>query len=375
MKITFIGISGYELPHTRVRCYHFARILKEKHGFDTEVLSYKQDLAKNLSEEEMWNLDLCSRINLNLKAYKALKNEKRLIYLQKIHYHSASTILLNRYRNYPYVFDYDDYDIELSVFFQNHWINKFVFGTSNYLQATKRISENASTCIAASHFLKDFLTQWNSKTFLVPTGMDSDRFPCKEYRNNDNIVKLGWVGIVWGEQIYHNVLFILEVFEKVYKECQNTELVLVGGGIFMKYVKNCINTIYSDLPISVIPQVKYEEVPSLLQSFDIGLFPLIQQSPWAWSKSPTKVFEYLSSGLAVVASNNGEVSYLIEDGLTGFKANDLDEFVEKTINLVRDKDLRVRIGKNASLVAINEYSLNALDKNLVSVLQDTLSRI
>lgn len=375
MKITFIGISGYELPHTRVRCYHFARILKEKHGFDTEVLSYKQDLAKNLSEEEMWNLDLCSRINLNLKAYKALKNEKRLIYLQKIHYHSASTILLNRYRNYPYVFDYDDYDIELSVFFQNHWINKFVFGTSNYLQATKRISENASTCIAASHFLKDFLAQWNSKTFLVPTGMDSDRFPCKEYRNNDNIVKLGWVGIVWGEQIYHNVLFILEVFEKVYKECQNTELVLVGGGIFMKYVKNCINTIYSDLPISIIPQVKYEEVPSLLQSFDIGLFPLIQQSPWAWSKSPTKVFEYLSSGLAVVASNNGEVSYLIEDGLTGFKANDLDEFVEKTINLVRDKDLRVRIGKNASLVAINEYSLNALDKNLVSVLQDTLSRI
>ncbi|HXK92871.1 MAG TPA: hypothetical protein PKV38_04230, partial [bacterium] len=54
MRILFIGHNGYGYPHTRVRCYHFARVLATMPDIETAVLSFRDDLAPHKSEAAMY---------------------------------------------------------------------------------------------------------------------------------------------------------------------------------------------------------------------------------------------------------------------------------------------------------------------------------
>ena len=56
MKIIFIGINGYQIPYTRIRCYHFANILR-KYGLETEVLSYQEHLSSQYNGTQMLQLN------------------------------------------------------------------------------------------------------------------------------------------------------------------------------------------------------------------------------------------------------------------------------------------------------------------------------
>jgi len=55
-------------------------------------------------------------------------------------------------------------------------------------------------------------------------------------------------------------------------------------------------------------------------SYLSGLLPLIQDTKFNKSKSPTKLFEYMAMAKATVSSDIGESSYVIKDGDNGFLA-------------------------------------------------------
>ncbi len=89
MKVIFIGLSGYEYSFTRVRCYHFAEILK-KYGIKTDILSFKDHLTPETTEAGMFATRIDKKLWLTTKALKKLWKEKNAIfYIQKIHYNAA----------------------------------------------------------------------------------------------------------------------------------------------------------------------------------------------------------------------------------------------------------------------------------------------
>jgi len=119
-RVFFVGLSGYSYPHTRVRCYHFAKALGEYPDVETEVLSYRDHLCPERSEVDMFdNLRDVEKMRLVFQAFRQMYREdpKTIYYVQKAHYHSAAPYNLHRLFKRKYIFDYDDYDVELSVFF------------------------------------------------------------------------------------------------------------------------------------------------------------------------------------------------------------------------------------------------------------------
>jgi len=118
MRIVFIGHSGWDYPHTRIRCYGFAKALKQR-GFDTHVLSFKDHLARERSEADMYAaLRDRDKMDLVVRAIRRLwPDRKSLLYVQKAHFHSAAPYLLSRFAGARYILDYDDYDVPLSNFF------------------------------------------------------------------------------------------------------------------------------------------------------------------------------------------------------------------------------------------------------------------
>ena len=79
---------------------------------------------------------------------------------------------------------------------------------------------------------------------------------------------------------------------------------------------------------------------------DVGIVPLLP-CPFNEAKSALKAMEYMALGKPVVATRLPEQAALITQGISGFLADTPAEFADFVQELVRDQDLRRRMGEAA----------------------------
>ncbi len=375
MRILFIAHNGYGYPHSRVRCYHFARFLSTMPDVEAGVLSFRDDLAPHKSEAAMYeNLRDREKLWLSWKAMRRLMRERgSVLYIQKAHYHAAAPYLLHRLGFFPdYIFDYDDYDIPLSNFFFRGTLNRIFFGSHRWDEITYRLAQGARGCVASSTALKDLLMQHNSHVAYIPTGVDDTVFCPPENHVQKECVELLWNGLVWGKPIMDNILFMLQGLNHVQFSMPNYRLRLVGGGACWNELREIVAREYSSMPIEWQEWVEPAEMPELLRKTNICLLPTCGDEMWLRSKSPTKLFEYLAVGRPVVASAVGEAEHVIDHLEDGMLARDAHEFGEGILRLAKNPDLREKIGKNARRKVTENYSLPVLGENLYLFLKSVL---
>jgi len=352
-----------------VRCYHFARALASR-GFETGVLSFRDHLSPETSEAMMYGLGDRDKLRLTGRAlWRLLRARDTLLVLQKLHYHSAAPVLLQRLGRFPLVFDLDDWDEHCLAMFRRGWLNRFFFGPGGYGEHVARIAGRAPFCIAASHSLLEILSRHNPRVHLVETVVDEQQFPYRE-RTPGERTRLIWTGVVWGETVFNSVLLMLESFAAVAPRHPEAELALLAGGQLLPRLKEVLAERFSGLPVRLLDWVAPGEVPALLHGADIGLLPLAPDHPddlWVRSKSPTKLFEYMSTGLPVVASAVGEVCHVIEDGVHGFLAEDAAAFTERLELLLDRPELRRRMGRAARERIEQRYCLGVLGERLAEI--------
>jgi glycosyltransferase involved in cell wall biosynthesis len=268
----------------------------------------------------------------------------------------------------PYIFDYDDYDVPLSNFFARGRYNRLFFGSNRYDEITYRLARKALCCIASSHFLVDFLRACNPNVHLVETGVDTTLFHPPENDSLRDRFRYFWNGIIWGEPIWKNVEFVLEAFRRVHEKHPEPELLFAVGGLLLDRFKEFVRKEYGDLPVRILDWVPPSAMPMILRSVRVGLLPLVQKEEWFQAKSPTKLYEYMASGLAVVASPTGEANYIIRDGVDGIFADSLEGFAAAMIRLYEEPTLCERMSRSAAERAQNRYSLDALGDTLNSAI-------
>lgn len=371
-NILFVGISGYHYPHTRVRCYNFARELR-KYSFQTEVLSYKDHLGSRFSETEMYGIPDRWKLWLNLKALLFLRRYKnQYVYLQKIHYHAGVVYRLARRGYVKLVFDLDDWDESCLCLFNRPVLNQFFFGSNDYTTIVGRTAEMAKFCIVASHSLLENISNYNPHTHLLHTGVDADNFAYYERPDKPEIL-CGWTGLVWGETVLKSVIMMIEAFARAHDQLDSLKLMIIGGGQLMPQLKEIIRSSFHTYPIIMKEWVHPDQMVDMLHSFDIGLLPLQSSTDndltWIKSKSPTKFFEYLATGLPTVASNIGEVSHIVEQNRNGFLVSSLEEFTEKILLLARNHNLRKEMGQSARRTIERQYNLQVLGKKLADLFE------
>lgn len=371
MKIIFIGHSGHDYPHTRVRCYGFAKALKQR-GFETEVLSFKDHLAPNRTEEDMYaNLRDREKLALVGKAIRKLwKDRKALLYVQKAHFHTAAPYLLSRWAGARYILDYDDYDVELSNFFARGRWSRLCFGSSDWAEITRRVATRAAGCVVSSHGLEDFIGPFNHRVARIETGVDTqDFYPPRAEKSPEAPVTFFWNGLVWGEEILRSVHLAMEAFARVHAVHPNTQLLIIGGGFQWSRLIAEAKERYAEVPILFRGWMPPSAMPSVLREVDVGLLPFGVDNRWVRCKSPTKMFEYLASGLPVVAWNLGEVQHVIRDGENGMLVESSGEMATAMTELAANPALRRRLSANARLAAEKNYSHEVLGDRLAEFLR------
>lgn len=110
--------------------------------------------------------------------------------------------------------------------------------------------------------------------------------------------------------------------------------------------------------------VPREEVPSLLTEATIGIAPIRDTEEMAYAM-PTKLYEYMASGLPTVVTGRGEIEQFVEQSGGGVHTDTDPESIAATLDeLLSDRELRHRLGLNGREYTVEHYDRKAIARRL-----------
>ncbi|SFR67218.1 glycosyltransferase family 4 protein [Halogeometricum limi] len=136
---------------------------------------------------------------------------------------------------------------------------------------------------------------------------------------------------------------------------------LVGGGDIVPYLRTVVEEEGVEDRVEFVDPVPREEIPRVLAEADIGIAPLVKNEELAYAM-PTKVYEYLGSGLPIVVTGCGELERFVDESGGGVHVdNDPEEIAATFEKLLADDAMRASMGTNG-----HEYVRNRYDRRRIA---------
>jgi glycosyltransferase involved in cell wall biosynthesis len=227
-------------------------------------------------------------------------------------------------------------------------------GKARYLIRT------ADHVITSSPFLNDTCLAINEKRACtyISSSVDTDRFVPAAPRPQDARPVIGWTG-TFSSRVYLDML--RDVFQKLSER--------------VDYRLRVIGNFDWELPgvdLEVVRWTAEREVEDL-QAIDIGVYPL-PVDDWVSGKSGLKAIQYMAFGLPTVATNVGTTPRIIRHGENGLLVTTDEEWLEALETLIRDPELRLRLGRAAREDAVAKYSTRAIAAEYRRVLESVIGQ-
>jgi len=154
----------------------------------------------------------------------------------------------------------------------------------------------------------------------------------------------------------HPIRIIKTFVKKIHKEVPDAHLLLVGSpGPSTDAVEKIIKKKkYRDC-ISYAGRVPFDDLLKLYNTADLTCL-------WSWIEAEGLVLtEAMAQGTPSVGANACGIADVIRHGVTGYLANNLDQFSDYVIRLLKDDSLRESFGKNAKRIA-QDYRIDKIAK-------------
>ncbi|MDW8344692.1 MAG: glycosyltransferase family 4 protein, partial [Verrucomicrobiae bacterium] len=181
---------------------------------------------------------------------------------------------------------------------------------------------------------------------VVPSTIDLSRYPISYTKNRTP--RVGWIGS-------RTTLPYLKPLGPIFQELGIKPLVIAAGD-------PCI----LGFPVE-FREWRLEREQADLANISIGVAPL-PDSPWERGKCGVKILQYMAMGIPVVASPVGVQSDLVQDGVTGFLARDLNDWRDRLQRLLTDPDLCAQMGAAGRLRVEREFTVEMAAKKVADVL-------
>lgn len=185
----------------------------------------------------------------------------------------------------------------------------------------------------------------------IEAGLDVERYPVRHHERRDPVV-IGWVGTNASDHL-------LPLVDTV-RRLGGTDAVVLRVISARPFAAPGLEGLLEWRPW--LPELEY----SVFADLDIGIMPL-EDTPYNRGKEAYKLKEYMAAGLPVVCSPVGENLAVVEDGVTGFFAVAAPDWENRLRALVRDHDLRRRMGAAGRVRALELYHTRAQARKLASL--------
>ncbi|HEX2722263.1 MAG TPA: glycosyltransferase family 4 protein [Gemmatimonadaceae bacterium] len=243
----------------------------------------------------------------------------------------------------------------------------------------QRVFDAASTIVAVSREVASYLDRFpgaRDRVHVVPNGVNAERFTpdiVSAYPHGGDEFTVGFVGTL---KPWHGLPVLVDAFSTLYRLDPQSRLIIGGDGPERATLETALNETGSLSATTFTGAIDPAAVPALLTSFDAAVAPYPANADFYFS--PLKVYEYMSSGLPVVASAIGQIPEIIEHEVNGIlcEAGDAGAFAKVLSSLSRSPDLRERLGRAARESVIRSHTWPMVVDRILSLAeQGAASRV
>jgi glycosyltransferase involved in cell wall biosynthesis len=331
----FLPISGPRGASSRYRVFQFLPVIAASggtHAIHLPPISPGAGIRRWLKSIE------------EQRDIKEMAKAARTVFIQKRLLPESLIVSLAAIR--PFLFDFDD------AIFTTPRGNRTLITQRRVERRLVSALSNASLVMAGNQYLCDYARQHADQVIHLPTVVDTDRYPAKQFSDTKEIV-IGWIG----HSVNHPYL---------------AELSGVLGYLAKRFKIRLL--VVSDRDLA-IPSVYTEnrrwseatEVSDILD-MDVGIMPM-SDDPWSRGKCGLKAIQYMAAGIPVVCAAVGANIEIVRNGVDGYCVNSDVTWKEGLAELCSNMELRQHMGRSGRERVRKDYSL----RGAAQIFRDALS--
>jgi len=221
----------------------------------------------------------------------------------------------------------------------HRWLVRYSLNKADVITAT---SQMLSEAVAG-------FVRGNDKTFVVPFGVDLDRFYPRIESVDREIITIGTVKTLAPK---YGIEYLIRAFAIVGKKYENVKLVIVGDGSLRGKLENLATELNCSEKIDFVGKVPNERVRKYLSAMDIFVTPSVSES------FGVAVVEASACGLPVIVSDIGGLSEVVLNKKTGLRVppKDPDAIAKAIIFLIENPQLREKWGNEGRRFVSEHYN-------------------
>lgn len=282
-------------------------------------------------------------------------------------------VALARERGIPLVLEFNGSEVWIA----DHWDRPFRH--RDLFVAAERVNlKHADLIVVVSDVLRQGLADRGiepERLIVRPNGVDTDRYRPDvdgfDVRRRLGIDASPVVGFVGTFGMWHGAPVLARAARRVLRERPRARFLFVGDGRDRRECEAILEEHRESVRFTgLVPQ---EEGPAHLAAMDVLAAPHVQNPDGTrFFGSPTKLFEYMAMGRAIVASRLEQIGDVLDDGTTALLVPPGDEaaLAGAIVRLLDDAELRARLGGAARARALARHTWTANVRGVVERLRE-----
>ncbi len=221
---------------------------------------------------------------------------------------------------------------------------------------------DAFIAVGESHreYLRDIEHLPAEKIYVVPNGIDVQRFAPKSKNRNEVRAELGIdpsdpvVGIVAALRPEKDHLLFVRSACEVLKSVPQAKFIILGDGVERPAIEQAIQQ--SGHSNSFYMLGSRNDTERYLAAFDVFMLTSKNEA------KPVSILEALASGVPVVAPDVGSVKESVIDGVTGFlvAGRSPSDYAKPLLRLLNDRELASQLGAQGRDLVCEQSSLESM---------------
>ena len=250
------------------------------------------------------------------------------------------------------------------------FLGKFFFDYQRWLAYEYKMISEVDTIITVVDEMKERIVTQGidaEKVVVVSNTFNSSKFspPPRNPSKKDFILFYGG-----GVTIDRGLQNILPALPALANEISNLKLWIVGDGSYLKDLKEQTKSLRIDNLVTFYGRQPFTQLLKLLAQANIALIPHLK-SPQTESGLPHKLFQYMITGIPIVASNCLPFIRILDHNKAGliYQYDQAEDFADKIKKLYSDKELQQSLANKAKQVLLEKYLWDYDAQRLVKIYQ------
>ncbi|MTI32347.1 glycosyltransferase family 4 protein [Xanthovirga aplysinae] len=241
------------------------------------------------------------------------------------------------------------YDFDDAIWLSNSSQQNKLAAKLKWHKKVDKICKWSYKISVGNDYLGDYARQFNPQVVFNPTTIDTENLHNQIKKQDGKKIVIGWTGT-------HSTMGYLKVLVPIIKKLEGK----------YDFEFSVISNQKPDLPLKSLtykPWNKLTEIDDLLH-FNIGVMPLTDDK-WAKGKCGFKALQYMALGIPAIASPVGVNTTIISHGIDGYLCKNKEEWYLALEKLIKDEQLRIKVGKNSRKKVVEHYSILSNKNNFL----------